>query len=1007
MASVDVFIVAEVWMVQEALPLVTFDEWKLLSSLYPPSSTGTTYGGLLVYYRNHLNVEILSLTPISWQPIIWLKIGDTILGTAYLPPDNSSFLTHWEENPISILTQQLARMSIKFPRLPFTLLGDFNARAGLGGDHYTSSRGRLLLASLPDDWKIIADGFTHITGDLRSFSTLDYFILNPLALSRLPSTSIGPLNLGLSDHAWLRLETSVSLATKQRIITLPHPVPPPPLTWSVADNIEEEILQSLPARPKNRYPPEFLPLDTTEINRLRKLAEQLQSLHRHNPTPHNRTEARKVYSQLSKARKRFRYRRRDHLASYLATLSPAEWWRYAQRLWRKKESNAIDIDGPRLVTYFSSLLHKNSPPIPHFEGPQLATSPFEIDFCDEEVEAVISKLKSSASGEDRITTEQIKQLPVPSITSYFNRILALGDTPASWSRMVMVTLPKPGLEPSTPEHLRGICLQNKFRKIFTALFTNRLFDFIQDKIPPTQCGFQPGRRTTENLFTLRTLHEAAVENNRPLFAAQIDLTKAFDAVSRPLLFQQLYDLGICGRLVTLLRCAYNRTEVFLKANRRFSSAIRADTGLPQGDPLSPLLFILYIIPLHLQHPEDPKLLDLSISFLGLADDYTLLSHTARGLQHKLDQLLVACQALSLSLNAPKCAVLAMGNLAGVEALTPFRVGDTVIPRKSEVTINGYLIREPQLRGGWDTVSQAAKLIHKSIRAFQLLKIYRHELGLSNPKAMLSLYNSIVLAQLAYSREIWFDTSKDLTKLLVKIQKSHLRYIVGVHCRAMTAIIYYDCRQLMAPYQSLLSAIKFLKYLDSRPPDSAAHRALQLQYSLNYGWFARLQHNLAQTGIDIEPYEEIGNLADQTHDLLWERQSLDLTLKIHDSSRCNIWRSRLSLLDPAKPLRPAAYLSLPRPIARNVARLRTSCTNAAIERLRIGNRSTHRLHRLCRHCAVVEDETHILVHCPEFTDLRQTLTATDSLVTRCLEGSPPEYATFLFQVLRRIDSRYVH
>lgn len=607
LTSCDIFIVSEVWLTSVALPLVMLEEWNMLSTLYPASSRGTTFGGLLVYSRKTLpySVELLSVIPISWKPIVWLKVGDTIIGAAYLPPENSSFLTHWDENPVLVLCQQLARFAIRFPHSPFLLLGDFNARAAIGPDPTTSHRGRLLLAALPDTWAILNTEFTHVTGDLNSYSTLDYVIANEPARERNLEFSTGPLNLGLSDHAWIRVDTTTLITPKPVLAPLPHHRPPLPMGKNLADELEEDILELLPTHPPIRHPPEQLILDTTEINRLRKAAEHFHNSYCDNPSPLRRALAKRTYGLLAKARRRFRHLRRDHLARYLSSLPKAEWWSYANRLWKKKDSGAIHVSGPDLYAHFNSLLHTGCEVIPPFVGPSEASSPFERDFTDEEVSTVLAKLKNSASGEDKITTDQVRAIPISSMTYYLNKLLELGEVPASWTRMILITLPKPGSDSSIPANLRGICLQNKFRKIFTTLLTNRLFEFIAHKIPPTQCGFQPGRRTTENLFLLRTLHEQAVERQEDLYAAQIDLRRAFDTVSRPLLFDRLYALGVNGRLISLLRLAYQRQEVFVKANKRFSDVIRADTGLPQGDPLSPLMFIIYMLPFDLKHADDP------------------------------------------------------------------------------------------------------------------------------------------------------------------------------------------------------------------------------------------------------------------------------------------------------------------------------------------------------------------------------------------------------------------
>jgi hypothetical protein len=81
-------------------------------------------------------------------------------------------------------------------------------------------------------------------------------------------------------------------------------------------------------------------------------------------------------------------------------------------------------------------------------------------------------------------------------------------------------------------------------------------------------------------MVLRTLHEQAVEYNEPLYVAQIDIWKAFDSVSWPLLFQKLYALGIHGPLIEMLQLAYDGQTVFVKANKRYSDTIHTTIGTP-------------------------------------------------------------------------------------------------------------------------------------------------------------------------------------------------------------------------------------------------------------------------------------------------------------------------------------------------------------------------------------------------------------------------------------------
>ena len=62
---------------------------------------------------------------------------------------------------------------------------------------------------------------------------------------------------------------------------------------------------------------------------------------------------------------------------------------------------------------------------------------------------------------------------------------------------------------------------------------NRLLPTIaQENMLECQCGFRSNRRTVDRIFVLRLIQEKCREQNIGLYAAFVDLTKAFDIVSR-------------------------------------------------------------------------------------------------------------------------------------------------------------------------------------------------------------------------------------------------------------------------------------------------------------------------------------------------------------------------------------------------------------------------------------------------------------------------------------------
>jgi hypothetical protein len=84
-------------------------------------------------------------------------------------------------------------------------------------------------------------------------------------------------------------------------------------------------------------------------------------------------------------------------------------------------------------------------------------------------------------------------------------------------------------------------------KAFARIVLSRLQVFADCVFPESQCGFRAKRSTIEMVFFFRQLQENCHEQRRPLYLAFLDLTKAFDLVSRFGLFT--LHTSICPLLV--------------------------------------------------------------------------------------------------------------------------------------------------------------------------------------------------------------------------------------------------------------------------------------------------------------------------------------------------------------------------------------------------------------------------------------------------------------------------
>ncbi|XP_076454863.1 uncharacterized protein LOC143289699 [Babylonia areolata] len=101
-----------------------------------------------------------------------------------------------------------------------------------------------------------------------------------------------------------------------------------------------------------------------------------------------------------------------------------------------------------------------------------------------------------------------------------------------------ITLYKNKGDRSDCDIYRGISL-SIVGKAFARVVLSRLQLLAEREYPEALCGFRAGRSAVDMVFSLRQLQEKCREQRRPLYVAFIELTKAFDLVSKKGLFTLL------------------------------------------------------------------------------------------------------------------------------------------------------------------------------------------------------------------------------------------------------------------------------------------------------------------------------------------------------------------------------------------------------------------------------------------------------------------------------------
>ena len=164
---------------------------------------------------------------------------------------------------------------------------------------------------------------------------------------------------------------------------------------------------------------------------------------------------------------------------------------------------------------------------------------------------------------------------------------------SNWCESVIIPLFKKG-DANDANNYRGIFLCDVSSKLYGCIINSRLKEWIDlhDIIGKSQAGFKHGYSTIDHIFTLLAIVQKQFSKNRKLYVAFIDFEKAFDSVSRKLLWPILSKYGMFGKLLKCIKSMYRdvKAKAKVRCGATFSEYVFCTHGVKQGDVMSPVLF---------------------------------------------------------------------------------------------------------------------------------------------------------------------------------------------------------------------------------------------------------------------------------------------------------------------------------------------------------------------------------------------------------------------------------
>ena len=203
-----------------------------------------------------------------------------------------------------------------------------------------------------------------------------------------------------------------------------------------------------------------------------------------------------------------------------------------------------------------------------------------------------------ATGEDGIPVKLIKSAVRAAETrllDLFNTVFSTERVPRDWQCGVVCAIFKKGERTECKNH-KGVMLLSHTGKIYNRIIEKRLRSCVEESLVKGKHGFRPGRGTSDLIFAMKMILEKSWEWNKETYIMFIDLEKAFDSVRRSSLWTILADdhYNIPAKLIRVIKNIYSVCPAKVKSQTQDSGWFDINSGVRQGDVLSPLLFIIFI-----------------------------------------------------------------------------------------------------------------------------------------------------------------------------------------------------------------------------------------------------------------------------------------------------------------------------------------------------------------------------------------------------------------------------
>ncbi|XP_058757171.1 uncharacterized protein LOC131630409 [Vicia villosa] len=285
-----------------------------------------------------------------------------------------------------------------------------------------------------------------------------------------------------------------------------------------------------------------------------------------------------------------------------------------------------------------------------------------------------------------------------------------GEILMDFNRTIVTLIPK-HTEAKQARDYRPIAGCSTIYKIISKIMTKRLGQVLPSIIDVNQSAFIPGQVIHNHIMlAFELLRGYNRKGGTPRCMLQLDLQKAYDMVDWFAMEQILQEIGMPIIFINWIKVVVSTVTYEFNINGRVTQSMQARRGLRQGDPISPLLFVIMMeysnkILVKMHRESDfkfhAKCKKIGLTNLTFADDILLFCRgDVASVQKMISIVKKFSDSTGLIINPRKCKVFCGGvdrdTQTMISRITEFDVGQ--LPMKylgipitsSRLNIHHYL-----------------------------------------------------------------------------------------------------------------------------------------------------------------------------------------------------------------------------------------------------------------------------------------------------------------------------